>query len=192
LTSGLRGPSSFHGKGVIAGRSLGTLQKNKKKKRKGRKMREEKRKLRGKTKGTEVAKGRRLRANTIPKEPGSISEAVTSAKRASFLGNRKLRRPKGKCRQATSRVVFLLFSPRISFFLPSLGYDPLNILSHHSVASFRAIPRISSFCKKELGTIYRENQLHWMECNLFYLLIIINIINYYNLYLLIIIDLFIK
>lgn len=29
-----------------------------------------------------------------------------------------------------------------------------------------------------------------MECNLFYLLIIINIINYYNLYLLIFIDIY--
>lgn len=83
--------------------------------------------------------------NTIPKEPGSISEAVTSAKRASFPGNRKLRRPRGKCRRATSRVVLYSFYSSLefrSFYLPA-GYDPLNIPSHHSVASFRAILRIS-------------------------------------------------
>lgn len=82
----------------------------------------------------------RLRADTIPKESGSISEAVTCAERAAFPGNRKLRQPGGKRRQSNIRIV-LLFLPilRWNFIRSVLPVDrnPLSVPSRREIALFR-------------------------------------------------------
>lgn len=115
LTSGLGGRRGSPGKGLFARRTVFE--------RPG-----EIRTARRRTRETErngETREERLRADTIPEEPGSISEAVTSAERASFPGNRKLRRAGGKCRQATHCVVLHSFHSSLEirpFYL--LGYDP--------------------------------------------------------------------
>lgn len=93
LTSGPTGMSPFRGKGVIADRSVFEYPR-------------EIRTARRASMEYEGMRGRCERgmapssADTIPKESGSISEAVTSAERAPFLGNRKLRQSGGKRRQS--------------------------------------------------------------------------------------------
>lgn len=115
---------------------------------------------------------RRLRADTIPEEPSSISEAVTSAERASFPGNRKLRRMGGKCRQATHRVAlgsfFLLFFPRISSLLSSRLWSParrwVSKLPAQRAQCRFTLHDSSSICGKELGTIHCAKGFFIRDC----------------------------
>jgi len=143
-----QGPSStLPGKGVIAGSTVFERPD---------KIRTARRRASGKTERSGgTREERRLRADTIPEEPSSISEAVTSAERASFPGNRKLRRTRRKCRQATYRVVLCSFHSSLKFRpFYFLSYDPRR-RDRFKPSLCRFTPCDSSdICRKQLGTIY--------------------------------------